>query len=456
MIGDFGKGAEVLPNSWRQDPETLKKMQRRRKQLMAENAADRRKVVCPWRPGGKHIAQEPWQPFTPRDRRPPVRSASEGKADTDNGGAGTTATTRKGEGRRSGNGEKGAERRPHTAPTNRRKGFIDEISPRARRVLAAQSPGTSLYSAFSTYSTDPFPLESRRRPSLQSASARTEYSIHGFSPSHSGLGSKASNQGRAQRAWVEIPNSSTLAQSSRVGGSKRPRSAAAEISRKFPNPPRRPATACGTRDTAGGSGSNGAAAEDDPEFNTSPSTNQAEEHELDESSRDLHIRSGPGVTVLWARLCAPSSDLIYESSVWPKAPNASRPTRRRAKPVKKSVTTPVSTVNTPEAESENGRGCPTPETDRSSPTDSGVAQGRAENKTGPAIDGSPLEDLEDSLFASSSQRVHQRRRVFRSDIMSTTLKCFRFRVGKPSVSARCKCCIHFVYDALTVGKMQIP
>lgn len=412
MVGDYGKGTEVLPNSWRQDPETLKKMERRRKQLVAENEADRKKVVCPWRPGGKHIAQEPWQPFTPRDHRPPARSASEGTAETQKGGAGAAATKLKGGGRGSENGQKGAERRPHTAPANRRKGFMDEISPRARRVLAAQSPGTSLHSAFSTYSTDPFPLKSRHRPSLQSASARSEYSIHGFSPSHTGLG--PNNHGKAQRAWAEIPNSSSLAQNSRVGRSKRPHSAAAEISRKLQNPPRRPATACGTRNTAAGGGSNGAATEDDPESNTSPSTNQGEEHKLDEPSRDLHVRSGPGVTVLWARLCATSSDLIYKSSVWPKAPNASRPTRRRAKPSEKSVTIPVSTPHAPEAEVENKLGSPPPETENSSLADTGVGQGRPEDKAGPAKSGSPLEDLENSLFASSSQRVNQRRRVFRS------------------------------------------
>lgn len=413
MIIDFGKGAEVLPTSWRQDPETLKMMQRRRRQLIAENAADRRKVVCPWRPGGKHIAQEPWKPFTPRDHRPPVRSASEGKAETHKGGAGNTTIKQKGEGRGSGNGEQGAERRPHTAPTNRRKGFMDEISPRARRVLAAQSPGTSLHSAFSTYSTDPFPLDTKHRPTLQSASARTEYSIHGCPPSHTGLDPKTSYQGTTvQRAWAEIPSSSNLARNPRVGSSsKRPRSAAVEISRKLPNPSRRPATACGTRGAAGGNGSNGAAPENDPGCNASQLTNQREEHEADEPSRDLNVRSGPGVTVLWARLCAPSSDLIYNSSVWPKAPNASRPTRRRSKPSKKSATT---TTNAPGPEAGQGQGSPAPETESSSPADTGIARGRAGDQAGPAIDGCPLEDLEDSLFASSSQRVNQRRRVFRS------------------------------------------
>lgn len=421
MVGDYGKGAEVLPSSWRQDPETLKKIQRRRKHLIAENAADRRRVVCPWRPGGKHIAQEPWQPFTPRDHRPPIRSASEGKAETHKRGAGTTTTKPKGEGRGSGNGEKGAERRPHTAPTHGRKGFMGEISPRARRVLAAQSPGTSLHSAYSTYSTDPFTLEARHRPRLQSASTRSEYSIHGFPPSHTGgLGPKTSNQGTAQRAWAEIPNSPTLAQNSRVGNSKRPHSAAAEISRRLPNPPRRPATACGTRDTGGGRKE--PATEDDPELNTRPSMNQGEEHELGESSRDLCVRSGPGVTVLWARLCAPSSDLIYKSSVWPKAPNASRPTRRRVKLSKKSVTTPDSPANAPGAEEGNGPGSPIPETECSSPADTDAAQRRTGDKAEQATDGGPLEDLEDSLFASSSQRVNQRRRVFRS---------VRYRVDKP-------------------------
>lgn len=424
----------MLPNSWRQDPETLKMMQRRRKQLVAENAADRRKVVCPWRPGGKHIAQEPWQPFTPRDHRPPFRSASEGKSETHTGGEGTTTTKQKGEERGSGNGNQGAERRPHTAPTHRRKGFMDEISPRARRVLAAQSPGTSLHSAFSTYSTDPFPLEARHRPSIQSASARIEYSMHGFLPSHTEFGPRTSYQGTVQRAWAEIPSSPTLTKNPRVGCSKRPRSAAAGISRKLPNPPRRPATACGTRETAGRNGSNGAASErDDPEFNTSPSTNPREGHELDEPSLDLHVRSGPGVTVLWARLCAPSSDLIYKSSVWPKAPNASRPTRRRAEPPKKSVTTPVSTAGAPEAEKGNEQDSPPPVTESSSPADTGFVPGRTGDKAGAVTDGCPLEDLEDSLFASSSQRVNQRRRVFRSVSVSTSLKASGFMIGKSSM-----------------------
>lgn len=423
MIGDFGKGAEVLPSSWRQDPETLKKMQRRRKQLIAENAADRRRVVCPWRPGGKHIAQEPWQPFTPRDHRPPARSASEGKAQAHKGGG--TGTTQKGEGCGSRNGETGVDRRPHTAPTHRRKAFMDEISPRARRVLAAQSPGTSLHSAFSTYSTDPFPVEARHRPRAQSAAPKSEYSTHGSPPLHTGFGSRTSNQGTAQRAWAEIPNSSTFTQQSRAGSSKRPHSAAAEMSRKLRHQPRRPATACGTRD------SNGAATEDEPETNSghsSPSPIQGDEHELDEPSRDLHVRSGPGVTVLWARLCAPSSDLIYKSSVWPKAPDASRPTRRRAKPSKKSVSTPVSTGNVPEAEAGHEQASPPPETEDSSPADAGVAQGRAGDNAGPAKDGCPLEDLEDSLFASSSQRVNQRRRVFRCVLASTRLKMFDSKV----------------------------
>lgn len=419
MVGDYGKGAEVLPNSWRQDPVTLKAMQRRRKQLIAENAADRRRVVCPWRPGGKHIAQEPWQPFKPRDHRPPVRSASEGKAETHKSGAGFTTTKKKYEGCGYGKGEQGAERRPRTAPTHRRKGFMDEISPRARRVLAAQSPGTSLHTAFSTYSTDPFRLETRQRSSPQSASARTEYSIHGFPPSHTELNHKTPYQGTVQRAWAGIPSSPTLAQNPRVFRSKRPRSAAAEISRKLPHPPRRPATACGIRETAGGNGSGGAAPEDDHESDETPSTNHGEERdELEESSsRDLHVRSGPGVTVLWARLCAPSSDLIYKSSVWPIAPNASRPTRRRVKPSKKSGAIPASTANAPEAEVGSDRLSPPPGTESSSPADTHCRTGE---KAGPALGGCPLEDLEDSLYASSSQRVSQRRKVFRSAIIVTT------------------------------------
>lgn len=416
----------MLPNSWRQDPESLARMQRRRKELIAENAADRRKVVCPWRPGGKHIAQGPWQPFTPRDHRPPVRSASEGKAETHSGGVGTTSTTQEGAGRGSirgsGSGKTGAERRPHTAPTHSRKGFMDAISPRARRVLAAQTPGTPLHSAFSTYSNDPFPLDTKHRSSLQSASARTEDFIHGYQPSHTAAShADISFQGTKHRAWAEISRSSTRARTPRGGGNKRPHSATAEISKKLRSPPRRPATACGTREPARGSSGNAAAAEKVPEFNPE------EEPQSNEPSCDLHVRSGPGVTVLWARLCAPSSDLVYKSSAWPQAPNACRPTRRRAKPPKKSATAAVSASNAPKAEGVHERGSPPPETESSAPADVDTTQSQSGGVAGPPSgDSCPLEDLEDSLFASSSQRVKQRRRVFRSVIGSSNMKTSGF------------------------------
>lgn len=402
----------------------LARMQRRRRELIAENAADRRKVVCPWRPGGKHIARGPWQPFTPRDHRPPARSASEVKAEAHSGGAATTQEGAAGRGsvRGSGSGKTGGERRPHTAPTRGRKAFMDAISPRARRVLAAQTPGTALRSAFSTYSNDRFPLETRYRSGVQSASARTEGPIHGFQPSYTaGARADVSFRGTQQRAWAEISCSSTCAQTPRGSGNKRPHSAAADISRKLRPPPRRPATACGTRETAGGSSSNAAAAEDVPELNTAPSTNQTkeEEYQSDEPSRDLHVRSGPGVTVLWARLCTPSSDLVYKSSAWPQAPNNARPIRRRAKPPRKSAS---ATSNAPKAEGAHQRGSPPLETESSAPTDIDATQARGGGEAGPAGgDGCPLEDLEDSLFASSSQRVKQRRRVFRSENGSSTL-----------------------------------
>lgn len=420
MIGEFSKGTEVLPNSWRQDPETLARMQRRRKELIAENTADRRKVVCPWRPGGKHIARGPWQPFTPRDHRPPVRSASEGKAEAHNSGGTTTAqegAAGHGSVRGSGNGKTGAERRPHTAPTNSRKGFMDAISPRARRVLAAQAPGTALHSIFSTYSNDPFPLETRHRTGHQSGSARTEDSIYGYQPSHAGSRADVSFQGTQQRAWAEISCSSTRAQTKRGSGNKRPHSAVADISRK-PRPPlRRPATACGTHGTARGSSGKVTEGEAVPECNTTLPTNHMEEQEYqnDEPSRDLHVRSGPGVTVLWARLCAPSSDLAYKSSAWPQAPNEARPTRRRAKTKKKPVSAAVSASDAPKAEGVHERSSPQPETESNAPADIDATQVRSEGVTRPpSRDSCPLEDLEDSLFASSSQRVKQRIRVFRS------------------------------------------
>lgn len=410
----------MLPNSWRQDPETLAKMQRRRKELIAENAADRRKVVCPWRPGGKHIARGPWQPFTPRDHRPPVRSASEGKAEAHSGGAVTAQEGAGGRGsvRGSGSGKTGSERRPHTAPTHSRKGFMDAISPRARRVLAAQSPGTTLHSIFSTYSNDPFPLETRHRPGVQSGSARTEDSIYGYQPSHTaGSRADASFQGTQQCAWVEVSCSSTRAQTKRGSGNKRPHSAAADISRKLRPPLRRPATACGTRRTSRGSSSKETAAEGVPECNAALPTNQTEEQEYqtDEPSRDLHVRSGPGVTVLWARLCAPSSDLAYKTSAWPQAPNEARPTRQRAKLKKKPASAAVTASDAPTAEGVHERSSPQPETECNAPADIDATQARSEGGTGPPSgDSCPLEDLEDGLFASSSQRVKQRRRVFRS------------------------------------------
>lgn len=414
-MSDFGKGAGVLPNSWRQDPEGLKRMERRRKELIAENTADRRKVVCPWRPGGKHIAQEPWKPFIPRDHRPPVRSASEGKTETHGGSLGARSATQ--EARRGvsiheeGDGKKGTERRPLTAPAHRRKGFMDAISPRARRILAAQAPGTPLHSVFSTYSNDPFPLETRQRPSAQSTSARTEYSTKRPWPTPTTeprtdtlfQTSGRIGQGTQQRAWAEISCSPTRSQTPRGGFVARPRSAAAEISKKLQTPPRRPATACGTR-VPRESTANAVAAS-----NVS-STNQAREHEQDhrrdEQSRDLHVQNGPGVTVLWARLCSPSSDLVYKRSVWPKVSAASRPTRRRGKPRKTSAT---------EAEGEHewdatlGNSSTGP-----GPIDAGGSGGgKAQPPRGTADTGGPLEDMENSLYASSSQRVNHRKRVFR-------------------------------------------
>ncbi|CBJ27253.1 hypothetical protein Esi_0063_0079 [Ectocarpus siliculosus] len=422
MMGDFGKGTEVLPNSWRQDPEGLKRMERRRKELIAENAADRRKVVCPWRPGGKHIAQEPWKPFIPRDHRPPVRSASEGKAETHGGSLGATSAAQ--EGRRGvpihekGNGKKGAERRPRTAPAHRRKGFMDAISPRARRILAAQAPGTPLHSVFSTYSNDPFPLETRQRPSAQSTPARTEYSANRPWPTPTteprtdtlfqtsgrvGLGTQ-------QRAWAEISCSPTSSQTLRGDFVARPRSAAAEISKNLQTPPRRPATACGTR-VPRESTANAVAAS-----NVS-SANQAREHEQghrsDEQSRDLHVQNGPGVTVLWARLCSPSSDLVYKRSVWPEASAASRQTRPRGKPRKTSATAPVNATTEAEGEHEWDATPGDPSTGPG-PIDAGDSGGgKPKLPRGTTDTGGPLEDMENSLYASSSQRVNHRKRVFR-------------------------------------------
>ncbi|CAM9224200.1 unnamed protein product [Ectocarpus sp. 4 AP-2014] len=422
IMGDFGKGAGVLPNSWRQDPEGLKRMERRRKELIAENAADQRKVVCPWRPGGKHIAQEPWKPFIPRDHRPHVRSASEGKAETHGGSLGVTSAVQ--EGRRGvpmhekGNGKKGTERRPRTAPAHRRKGFMDAISPRARRILAAQAPGTPLHSVFSTYSNDPFPLKTRQRPSAQSTPARTEYSANRPLPTLTTepctdtlfQTSERIGLGTQQRAWAEISCSPTSSQTLRGGFVARPHSCAAEVSKKLQTPPRRPATACGTR-VPRESTDNAVAAS-----NVS-STNQAREHEQDhrsdEQSRDLHVQNGPGVTVLWARLCSPSSDLVYKRSVWPEASTASRPTRRRGKPRKTSATAPVNATTEAEGEHEWDATPGDPRTGPG-PIDAGSSGGgKPKLPRGTTDTGGPLEDMESSLYASSSQRVNHRKRVFR-------------------------------------------
>ncbi|CAM9101749.1 unnamed protein product, partial [Hapterophycus canaliculatus] len=415
MIGSYGKCVEVLPASWRDDPENLKKIQKRRKQLLGENAADRCKVVCPWRPGGKHIAQEPWQPFTPRSHRPPTQSASEEKPETLDAGRGTRATW-EGANRGPHSRKRGVERRPHTAPIRRRKGFMDAISPRARRILAAQTPGTPLHNAFSTYSTDPFPLETARRSSPPSGSARKECSMDDFRPSRTDKPVETSSgvgQGTHPRAWAEVSCSSTRLRTPRGGGSERPHSAAVEISQKSHALPRRPATACGVRESWA---ANAAAVEGGSEPKVASPTKQprVQEYQSHEGCRDLHVRSGPGVTVLWARLCTPSSDLVYKSSVWPRAPKAP-PTRQRAKSAKVSS---VASGDAAKACGGNGVRGTDSRPGNESRTSSGIDSndGNMENAhlagDGTGV-GDPLEDLEDCLVSSSSQRVDQRRRVFR-------------------------------------------
>ncbi|CAM9274564.1 unnamed protein product [Scytosiphon promiscuus] len=417
MVGGYGKCVEVLPGSWREDPESLKRMQKRRKELLEENAADRCKVVCPWRPGGKHIAREAWEPFTPRSHRPPVRSTSERKSETCSVGKGTPAT-QGGTKSEPDVRKRGIKRRPHTAPTHRRRGFMDAISPRARRILAAQAPGTPLHSAFSTYSTDPFPLETAHHSSPPSVPARTDCPIHDFPASRTkkifdtsgGVG-----QGTHQRAWAETSCSSTRPQTLRSRGFiERPQSATVEISKKGHVLPRRPATACGARDIRVCS-SNPGVIDCGPKPETVSSTNQSQgqDHESHGGCRDLHVRSGPGVTVLWARLCAPSSDLVYKSSVWPRAHKVSP--SRREKSTKTTRTASGDTAKVCDGKGGHRKDLLTGKGFRTS-TGIDTIDSNLENADvsgGRAGAGGQLEDLEDSLFSSSSQRVDQRRRVFR-------------------------------------------
>lgn len=427
MIEDFAQGVEVLPGSWRQDPANLKRMQKRRKELIAEIAADRRKVVCPWRPGGAHIAREPWKPFTPRNHRPPIRSASEGKAGGDAASARDSMTRDNGrcdikmdepERRTEQSG-----RRPHTAPIHRQNEFMGSISARARRTLAAQPPGTTLHCAYSAYSNDPFPLEPLQQRNRRLADTRTDYSAEGGSPPRRHpLSSKtcfqpreSAGDERKQHAWVELSGLSKrrqyLARADNSNKSpSRPHSAAADYPRHVCVPPRRPSTASGTRNPTSGPGGGAA---------VPPGEKKQREHENDGFSVNLDVRSVPGVTVLWARLCGPSSDIAYKSSTWPSRPSvprASRSTRRRTRPFKQPTRDKAGSDQRMSAAHVGTEENPAKLTAASnqSTADEGRRAEKVEPSEGGADPAPPLEDLEESLVTSSLRRVSQRKRVFRS------------------------------------------
>lgn len=162
----------------------------------------------------------------------------------------------------------------------------------------------------------------------------------------------------------------------------------------------------------------------EPEVLSSINHPQVQEHKRHGECRDLQLRSGPGVTVLWARLCAPSSDLVYKSSVWPRAPKAA-PSRQKAKSVKKPRVAMGDTAKVCESKGGQGRDPRLGKESRNragtdfnhgNMEDAYISGGRADVR-------GPLEDLEDSLFSSSLQRVDQRRRVFRFVVASKGLVC---------------------------------
>lgn len=439
MIFDLGQGVEIFPGSWRQDEDNLNHMQRRRKELMSEIEADSRKVVCPWKPGGLHIAHEPWKPFIPRDQRPPVRSASEGQSATGNGmanaqarepacakGAGEGRSTRGSVGGGAGSaGGVRVPRRPHTAPTPRRREFLGRISTRARRVLATQPPGTPLHSAFATYSTDPFPVESVQRKQAQLVGrAVGDFSIPRIPGSPDATHARCDDCEGRQCALTELLGSTTQS----MGGNKRsprPQSAALEASRLVNVPKRRPATASGTPIPGGAKGeikSRPSAAEQVLDSSIRYVTDAPRsgvtlngQRDKDQSS-DLRLQGGAGVTVLWARLCGPS-DVVYKKAVRPPRPKSSVATRngqrkdrasRSGAPQSPAVVAHAHSVKKEQELSEaNG-------TTHGSDDDENKQHVRVGTKKAADGEVGDLEFLEKGLSASSCRRVNQRRRVFRS------------------------------------------
>ncbi|CAM9530457.1 unnamed protein product, partial [Chrysoparadoxa australica] len=68
LVNAVNESVTATPWSWRHDQELLERLERRRKQLIKEQAEALKKVVSPWRPGGEHIAEGPWKPLFPKHR----------------------------------------------------------------------------------------------------------------------------------------------------------------------------------------------------------------------------------------------------------------------------------------------------------------------------------------------------------------------------------------------------
>lgn len=430
MINDFGNGAEVFPGSWKDDPENLKRMQRRRKKLIADRGTNKKKVVFPWRPSGMHTGKKnSWKPFTSGDHRPPSRSASEGKTGmVDPGGSSSQQEdNRSTHGPDCGNEGKG--KRPHTAPLNCRKCSMDTLNARAKRTLAEQKPGTPLYSAMSTYRNDPFPLEPANQPSRDPGSSRPGYVDSDPFASY-GLQSRAGahfqvsgslGEGRRQPARAELADSPMQYPNILCEDSKevsRSHSNAADSLRCARAPPRRPFTAPRTRiptinrKISGNASIHESASKHSTRLPVEPIKDQKEKEEG--NSLDLHVPSGPGVTVLWARLCEPS-DVVCNSAVWPsrpRVPNISRPTQRKARSREYPEIDAASALHISSFEREGKGGSPTPAASASVNAEGSCGENCGQKETEEATQ-APLDQLEEDFFLSSWRRVNQRRCVSR-------------------------------------------
>ncbi|KAG5180139.1 hypothetical protein JKP88DRAFT_247024 [Tribonema minus] len=71
IMAQANRDVDHLPGGWREDRQNLKAMKARQKELRRDKEDVAEKIVCPWRPGGQHIAKGPWEPFYPKRRRPP-------------------------------------------------------------------------------------------------------------------------------------------------------------------------------------------------------------------------------------------------------------------------------------------------------------------------------------------------------------------------------------------------